>query len=266
MKINKQMKTTTLIFSLLLTTVIISCKKHEGPGGNSQITGQVIGVKYSTSQPRAEVTEITCFNNSDPSQTNSPLYNDGYFLLNTPNGAGYYVYFGTSPSINGRTGIPINLNNGASSLTVATAIKNAVTSVAGADYTATLHAGSSNIVVITNNVLGEVPDAQDGIVKSKVQVDIAVQGKSLTPVSNEAPYPLEKVGVYIVYGDNGIYTKKFETDANGNYWFTGLTKGSYKLYAYTTDPLTGFDTPLERNVTISKKWENVVVETMTILD
>ncbi|MEI7501682.1 MAG: hypothetical protein WCJ61_00205 [Paludibacter sp.] len=45
-----------------------------------------------------------------------------------------------------------------------------------------------------------------------------------------------KENVYIVYGNDAIYGDKMETGYDGFYRFKYLTKGTYKVYAYTTYP------------------------------
>jgi len=48
--------------------------------------------------------------------------------------------------------------------------------------------------------------------------------------------PAPKENVYIVYGNDAIYGDKMETGYDGFYKFKYLTKGTYKVYAYTTYP------------------------------
>lgn len=48
--------------------------------------------------------------------------------------------------------------------------------------------------------------------------------------------PASKEDVYIVYGDEVIYGDKMETGYDGFFRFKYLTKGTYKIYAYSTLP------------------------------
>jgi hypothetical protein len=48
--------------------------------------------------------------------------------------------------------------------------------------------------------------------------------------------PASKEDVYIVYGDDAIYGDKMETGYDGFFRFKYLTKGTYKIYAYSTLP------------------------------
>jgi hypothetical protein len=47
-------------------------------------------------------------------------------------------------------------------------------------------------------------------------------------------FPAAKTDVYIVYGDEPIYGDKMETGYDGFYRFKYLTKGKYKVFAYST--------------------------------
>ena len=47
-------------------------------------------------------------------------------------------------------------------------------------------------------------------------------------------FPSAKTDVYIVYGDEPIYGDKMETGYDGFYRFRYLSKGNYKVYAYST--------------------------------
>ncbi len=47
-------------------------------------------------------------------------------------------------------------------------------------------------------------------------------------------FPAAKEDVYIMYGDEPIYGDKMETGYDGFYRFRYLTKGMYKIYAYST--------------------------------
>ncbi len=49
-------------------------------------------------------------------------------------------------------------------------------------------------------------------------------------------FPAAKTDVYIVYGEEPIYGDKMETGYDGFYRFRYLTKGMYKVYAYSTMP------------------------------
>lgn len=50
-------------------------------------------------------------------------------------------------------------------------------------------------------------------------------------------YPLQDERVYIIYGDDNIYSDDFRTDAEGRYRFQWLRKGTYTIFAYSEDTL-----------------------------
>lgn len=63
-------------------------------------------------------------------------------------------------------------------------------------------------------------------------------------------FPAAKENVYIVYGNEPIYGDKMETGYDGFYRFKYLTKGSYKVYAYSTFPDTHKEAVID-SVTVS---------------
>ena len=50
-----------------------------------------------------------------------------------------------------------------------------------------------------------------------------------------AEYFAEKEDVYIIYGDDSIYSDDFKTNYDGSYQFKYLRKGKYTLFAYSDD-------------------------------
>ena len=50
-----------------------------------------------------------------------------------------------------------------------------------------------------------------------------------------AEYYAHKEDVYIIYGDDSIYSDDFETNYDGSYEFKYLRKGKYTLFAYSDD-------------------------------
>ena len=178
---------TSIAFITLFT--LFSCKKVEGPGGNSSITGTVKGqyIIGSTSEARAEVTEITVTHADGVD--GSILENSAYFLLNTPNGGTYYYVWyentnfpGQDPNLVGRTGIKVTYSNSESNVLIATNTAAAIQSIAGADFTVSRVA---DIVTVTNTSVGEVPDAEE--VNTPFIVDVALQGKSAGSASTLTP-------------------------------------------------------------------------------
>jgi hypothetical protein len=75
-------------------------------------------------------------------------------------------------------------------------------------------------------------------------------------------YPAVNEKVYIKYGDNSIYDDNFNTDGEGYYKFTGLTKGSYSLSTFTYCKTCGSETKvLEQTVTLKKHDDKIVALT-----
>ena len=50
-----------------------------------------------------------------------------------------------------------------------------------------------------------------------------------------AEYYAAKEDVYIIYGDDSIYSDDFKTNYDGSYEFKYLRKGKYTLFAYSDD-------------------------------
>ena len=73
--------------------------------------------------------------------------------------------------------------------------------------------------------------------------------------------------VYIMYGNDEIYSDRFRTSYDGAYWFKYLRKGNYTLFAYSED-LTG-SVPsgvvvVKKNVKITENDQLVEVDDIII--
>ena len=53
----------------------------------------------------------------------------------------------------------------------------------------------------------------------------------------DTTYYLPGERVYIVYGDDEVYSDDFRTDPNGYYRFQWLRKGKYTIFAYAQDTI-----------------------------
>jgi hypothetical protein len=85
-------------------------------------------------------------------------------------------------------------------------------------------------------------------------VDIQNQGQSAVTGStliSEGPIADERV--YLIYGDEEYYSESVRTDANGNYRFSGLNRGDYTIFVFSTSLSDGSTTQVESSVTISEK-------------
>jgi hypothetical protein len=253
------------------TLLFSSCKKIEGPGGTSSITGNLSGLTIKTSgnnQAEQEVTTIICTHADGVG--GSILDNSDYFILNTPNGGtNYYVWYentnwlGQDPNLSGRTGIKVTYSNSESNVTIAINTEAAITAAASADFTVSI---LNDMLTVTNVAFGEVADADD--MNTPFSVDVLNQGKSAvigSTTSIEGPMVDERV--YIIYGEEDFYSESVRTDANGDYQFTGLTRGDYRIYAFSVDTLspTLAQKQVEVSATIANKKEVVSAPALYIV-
>lgn len=75
--------------------------------------------------------------------------------------------------------------------------------------------------------------------------------------------------VFLMYGNDTIYSKKFDTDYAGCYRFDYLTKGDYTLYVLSKDsanPSSTQKVPVFQKVKITKNNQEVKVPTIKIFD
>ncbi len=97
---------------------------------------------------------------------------------------------------------------------------------------------------------------------------------SFNALLSHSPAPDESV--YIIYGnDHETYDDNYKTSYNGEYEFKYLQKGTYKIFAYTTDTsgvsVTGFvdenkpKIPVFASVEIKENGSTVAVPDLTIL-
>lgn len=84
----------------------------------------------------------------------------------------------------------------------------------------------------------------------------------------ESEYYAQEEDVYIVYGDDNIYSDRFRTHYDGSYRFQYLRKGDYTIYAYSKDT-TGISPsgyiPVSKTIKISKTQQEVEVENIVII-
>jgi len=240
-----------------------ACKKVEGPGGTSSITGTLTGkiLQGSSGTAKSEVTHVivTHANGVD----GSILDNSDYFLLNTPTGGtNYYVWYentnfpGQDPGLAGRTGIKVTYSNNESNVVIATNTTAALQSMASADFSVSR---SGDVLTITNLAVGEVADADE--VNTPFIVDVATQGKSATgeaTLSEEGPIADERV--YLIFGEEDFYGESVRTDENGQFQFKGLTRGDYRVYALSVDTLSAMEGMVRSEVAVSITEKKQVVD------
>lgn len=79
----------------------------------------------------------------------------------------------------------------------------------------------------------------------------------------------EEIDVYLIYGNDSIYSERTKTNYDGSYWFQYLHEGTYTVYTYSDTSLSASlsgriikgDT-----ITISSPGSTVIVPTITIRD
>ena len=75
--------------------------------------------------------------------------------------------------------------------------------------------------------------------------------------------------VYLIYGNDSVYSDKFTTSSDGTYRFEYLREGTYKVFAYSLDSAAyPLDKLIEvmKEVTIAGKDQVVHVEDIIVLD
>ncbi len=82
-------------------------------------------------------------------------------------------------------------------------------------------------------------------------------------------YWAEEENVYIIYGNDTIYSDRTKTTYNGSYWFQYLHEGTYTIYAYSNDSSTVNPSPSGRipvkvKVTIDKSGVDYIAPQLTI--
>jgi hypothetical protein len=82
-------------------------------------------------------------------------------------------------------------------------------------------------------------------------------------------YYEEGIDVYIIYGEDSIYSDDFETGIGGWYRFEYLNKGKYRVYAMSADSTRtspSGSAPVIEEVFIDENNSTVIVEDIVIFD
>ncbi|MCH2229114.1 MAG: hypothetical protein MK105_02125 [Crocinitomicaceae bacterium] len=256
---------------IFASTILIACSKTAGKGGTSSIKGEVNGVTLSGGNGNlAEKERTTVICNHADGIGGSILDNSDYFLLNTPEGGTlYYVWYentnwlGQDPGLSGRTGIKVTYSNNDSNSTLASNTMTAINLIAGSDFTVSLN---NDILTIENTIAGEVVDADD--VNTPFVIDTENQGKAATIGNSiQTSGAIADERVYLIYGDEDFYSETVRTDENGKYQFTGLTKGNYRIFAFSLDTTTagGLLHQVEVEASISKNKSISEAPSITII-
>jgi hypothetical protein len=76
------------------------------------------------------------------------------------------------------------------------------------------------------------------------------------------------IDVFIIYGDDVIYSDDFKTNYDGSYRFTHLRPGKYSVFAYSEDTTGISETnifPVFKDLEITDKSETVTVDDIIIV-
>lgn len=82
-------------------------------------------------------------------------------------------------------------------------------------------------------------------------------------------YYAPDVDVFIIYGNDSIYSDDFKTGLNGWYKFDYLTQGKYTIYTFSADSTRRDPSnmiPISKTVTISENNSTIVVDDLVIFD
>ncbi len=87
----------------------------------------------------------------------------------------------------------------------------------------------------------------------------------------KAEFWAEEEDVYIIYGNDSIYSDRTKTNYDGSYWFQNLNPGSYTIYAYSRDSSRvnyspSGRIPIKVTVNIDKNGTDVIAPQITILN
>lgn len=103
---------------------------------------------------------------------------------------------------------------------------------------------------------------------SSITGKIYVQDYNANFTILESEYYGQEIDVYIVYGNDYVYSDRFRTHYDGTYRFQFLRKGNYTIYAYSKD-MSGNSAsgliPVEKEVKITANHQEVEVEDIVII-
>jgi hypothetical protein len=228
-RLSKTNNTTFILTLLFLSITFSSCvKKNPGPGGTSAIKGKVTGQDFNAGENEIQQIIFT---------GGAQIEHGDYFLLNeVKDGNNYYVYFKNpnwvspaDPAIQGRVGIEVIFNYSDSNLDIALAVKNKLTSLGVLNFTMAL---DGDILTLAFKSRQAVPDPDNGT--TNFAMDVVNQGSPDQLVSTILNMAEKRV--YLCYGDSQYASEDIRTNQNGEFMFTGLQPGKYKVYVMSDNP------------------------------
>jgi hypothetical protein len=217
------------LFSILLLTNTTSCiKKNPGPGGTSAIKGKITGQDFIVGENEVQQIIFT---------SGSQIEHGDYFLLNeVKDGNNYYIYFknptwvsAANPNIQGRIGLEVVFNYSDANTTIAQAVKNKIAGLGVLNFTMAL---DQDILTLSYKSHQAIPDPDNGT--TNFALDVSNQGSPDQLVSTILNMAEKRV--YLCYGDSQYASEDIRTNQNGEFMFTGLQPGKYKVYVMSDNP------------------------------
>jgi hypothetical protein len=235
-----------LLLIVLFITTFSCVKKYPGQGGTSAIKGKVTGQDFIAGEN--EVQQITF-------TSGSQIEHGDYFLLNeVKDGNNYYIYFknptwvsAANPNIQGRIGLEVVFNYSDANTTIAQAVKNKIAGLGVLNFTMAL---DQDILTLSYKNHQAIPDPDNGT--TNFALDVANQG-SADYISTSIQNMAEK-NVYICYGENTYASDNVKTNTYGEFQFTNLQVGTYKVYVVSENPpIDGQHIEIAQTIEITSK-------------
>ncbi|MEN9700518.1 MAG: hypothetical protein RLZZ301_1716 [Bacteroidota bacterium] len=245
---------------LLITSLLVfnSCiKTVPGPGGTSEIKGLVTGQNVIFGQN--EIQQITF-------TPGSQLEHGDYFLLNSVvSSSNYYIYFTnpnwvseSDPHLQGRIGLEVVFNYSDSNVEIAQAVKTKLASIGVLNFNMTL---TGDILTLSYKNWAAILDPDNG--STSFAIDIVNQGNA-AQIETSVLAMAEK-RVYLCYNDDPYASQDTKTNSAGQFYFTGLQTGTYKVYTISKNPpFANEHIEVSKSVNITEKESVVDAGTLAI--
>ena len=256
------MKKTILILVLITGAMCVftTCKKEPGEGGTSMIQGRVKVLDYHHSVINGEWKWVKndeyyvaeervhiIYGDDDIYSDDFRTDPDGYYRFQWLR-KGTYTLFAysddtTGNNVSGIYPVEIKLKITKNKQTV----------------------NAPDIVIIKEDAKGF--STISGRVKAKIYDNNPIDGSWVFVKE----YYVAKERVYLIYGNDDIYTDDFRTDPNGYYQFQGLRKDNYTLFAYSVDttqsaPGNIVELPVEVGVEITIDNQELTAPNIVIIE
>jgi hypothetical protein len=248
------MNTKTILGVLVLSTLfLVACEKGPGEGGTSAIRGKVIMHEFN--KDFGEVTDVypaqkedvyIIYGNDDIYGDNMETNYNGVYEFNYLQEGKYIIFVYSKDS---------TLSNNKSK-DIAVIVEVEIT-------------GKNQTIEVPDIIIAsEVLPGKGGTSIIRGKVIIREYNKDFTILRDI--YPAQKEDVYIIYGDEEVYSESFKTNYNGFYEFGNLREGIYKIFAYSKDSTLNYDVTSQekaviKEVEITSKNQTIEVPDIYIL-